>query len=143
MSDFIPNIIIVDLDADIQKQFDSASDTERSTIAKKYILDNLRSDYMTNDGLEVIISGKTARKLAHTLYEPKIRVSPHLGEAIQCGVFEYVKESDKPREDEFVKFAYYRVYFDIGGKIYSGLLNIGIDKGGRGTLYDINPLLQI
>jgi len=143
MSDFIPNIIKVDLDADIQKQFDSASPKGRSRISRQYILDNLRGVYNSSDGKVIIITGKTARKFASIAYEPKMRITPYLVDALQNAVFEYISNSDKLRDDDFDKFAYYSITFDIGGKLYKALLNIGIDKNNKWTLYDINPMEEI
>jgi len=55
----------------------------------------------------------------------------------------FLYNRDKLRNDDFDKFAYFSITFDIGGKMYKALLNIGIDKNNKCTMYDINPLEEV
>ena len=136
--------IVVNLDTDIQNQFDVASPNDRQKIARKFILDNLRSDFVVKDNQAIMITYKTAKKISHTLFEPKIRIAPYLVEALKIAKFEYIADSDKTRNDGFDKFVYYNVKFDIGGRLFLGLINVGINtKENSYTLYDINPLHEI
>ena len=130
-------VVKVDLDADIQKQLNQAtSPKERQKIAYRYIMDNLRGDYETADGRAVTISSVGADKITHKDIEVKLRVSPHLAEFLKAGELEKVIYAEHKK---FVKFAYYKVSFQLGEDRYTALLNIGVRTDGTSTLYDINP----
>ena len=126
----------VDLTADIQKQFDNATPKERSKIAYKYIMDNLRGKYPAHDGREITISSVGADKMSHTTHIEKIRVLPELAYLIQAGRARGVVNVEHIKFD---KMAYYDVAFKVGNDYYRALLNVGIRKDGISTLYDINP----
>lgn len=135
-------VVKVDMDADIQKQFDMATPQERAKIAFKYIMDNLRGKYPAKDGRIVAIEKVGADKMSHTLNETKIRVLPELAQLIEAGELEGVVEAKKDGEQPhklFEKFAYYKVPFQIRDDKYIGRLNVGIRKDGSSTLYDLNP----
>ncbi len=128
-------IVKVRMDATIQKQFDNSTPKERSKIAYHYIMDNLRGKYPTKDNREVFIERVGAKEIAHTLYEPKIRVTPELGQLIKVG--EFLKIS-KAEHGPFKDFAYYKVNIEMANDTYCAVLNIGIRDNGDSTLYDIN-----
>lgn len=128
-------VVEVDLTADIQKQFDKATPKERSKIAYDYIMDNLRGKYPTTDSRTIAIEKIGAKKISHTLFEPKIKVVPELGYLIKSGKLENIKEVE---HKVFSKFAYYKVSFKIGNEKYNAILNVGIRANGDSTLYDIN-----
>lgn len=132
-------IVKVNLKTGIQKQFDNATPKERTKIAFRYIMDNLRGKYPTKDGKEVAIERVGAKEMTHTLYEPKIRVLPELGNLIQNGQF--IKIS-KAEHGPFKEFAYYRVLVGIRNDIYAATLNVGIRENGDSTLYDINQFTR-
>lgn len=125
----------VNMDADIQKQFDKATPKERTKIAFDYIMENLRGKYPTEDGRTVAIERVGAKEITHTLYEPKIRVAPELAKLIETGSLMDIKNAEHPR---FKKFAYYSVNFQIGNDVYNAVINVGIRNDGSSTLYDIN-----
>lgn len=128
-------IVKVNLDADIQKQFDNATPQERSKIAYRYIMDRLRGKYSTTEKREVRIERVGAKEISHTLFEPKIRVVPELGQMIETGNLIDVSVAEHGR---FKEFAYYEVYVNIGKDTYRAVLNVGIRENGDSTLYDIN-----
>ena len=63
-------------------------------------------------------------------------MSPHLADFIRAGEFQGIKDV---MHKKFIKFAYYKVTFQIGKEKYSALLNIGVRADGTSALYDINP----
>ncbi len=130
-----PKTVEINLNSEIQKQFNNAKPKERATIARQYILDSLRGKYPTNDGLEVYISRKTAKEITHTTYEPKLRATPQLVDLIKNGV--YIKE-EKATHGTFERFIYYKVKLSIKNIVYTAYLNIGVIKQNISTLYDIN-----
>ncbi len=135
-------VVKVDMDANIQKQFDSASPKERQHIAFRYIMDNLRGKYPTEEGRVVSIEKVGADKISHTLNETKIRVVPELAKLIEAGKLEGVVEAKKEGGQPhklFTHFAYYNVPFKIGADTFVGRLNVGIRSDGSSTLYDLNP----
>lgn len=129
-------VVEVDMDAEIQKQFDNATPKERSKIAYRYIMDNLCGKYAAHDGREITISGVGADKMSHTTNETKIRVLPKLADLIKAGELQGIKDVTHKK---FNKFAYYKVTFQIRDNRYVALLNVGIRANGESTLYDINP----
>lgn len=135
-------VVKVDMDADIQKQFDRATPKERQNIAFRYIMNNLRGKYPAEDGRVVAIEKVGADKISHTLNETKIRVVPELAKLIEAGKLEGVVEAKKEGEQPhklFTHFAYYNVPFKIGTDTFVGRLNVGIRSDGSSTLYDMNP----
>lgn len=130
------DIVEVELNSEIQKEFDTATAKERQKIAFKYIMDNLRGKYPIGNGEEVAIERVGADKMSHTLNEIKIRVLPELANLIKISKFKGVVDVN---HNIFKKFAYYDTFFSIKNETYSARLNIGIRKNGFSTLYDINP----
>lgn len=130
-----PKTVKIDMDADIQKQFDNASPKERQKIAFDYIMKNLRGKYPAEDGRVVAIEKIGAKKITHDRGDIKIRVVPKLGELIQSGNFIESKDAD---HKIFKGFAYYKVHFQFRDEIYSAILNVGIRENGDSTLYEIN-----
>jgi len=147
MSDFESKIIIVDLNADIQKQFDVASDKECRQLAYRYIMDNLKGEYITSDGLVVEVGSRGARELIFkdkVINNIKIKLAPHLDEIIKSATFDNIKNVYKKRKDSFDKFAYYIAKISIDDIVYSATINIGINsKTNKAVFYDINPLSKI
>lgn len=125
----------VNMDAEIQKQFDKATPKERTKIAYNYIMNNLRGKYAANDGRMVAIERVGAKEITHTLYEPKIRVTPELAKLIETGNLIDIKNAD---HSKFKQFAYYSVDFQMGNDVYNAVINVGIRDDGSSTLYDIN-----
>lgn len=135
-------VVKVNLDSDIQREFDRATPKERQKIAFDYVMRHLRGKYPMGDGRIVAIERVGADKMSHTLVEAKIRVLPELAQLITTGEFEGIVKSDKGDgmpHSSFTSFAYYKVRFQIGNDRYIGLLNVGIRADGSSTLYDLNP----
>ncbi len=133
-------VVEINLDSDIQKQFDKATPKERVEIAYRYIMDNLRGVYSTTDGQEILLEKVGADKMTHTLNEIKIRLTPELSSLIKSAKFNGIT---KVEHKKFKLFAYYTTFFRIGSDTYKGILNVGIRENQRGTLYDINPFSKI
>jgi len=131
--------IKVNMDADIQKQFDAATPRERTKIALNYIMENLRGKYAANDGRVIAIERVGAKEITHTLFEPKIRVTPELANLIEAGNLINVKNAEHTK---FKKFAYYAVGFQIKNDVYRAVINVGIRDDGSSTLYDINQFVK-
>ena len=130
-------IVEVNLDADIQKQFDNATPKERQKIAFRYIMDNLRGKYPMHDGRIVAIERVGADKLTHTFDERKIRVLPELKTLLEFGKLRGVIDV---QHKLFSQMAYYDCEFKIKENHFKARLNIGIRKNGDSTLYDIKPI---
>jgi hypothetical protein len=133
--------IRIDLDTEIQKQFDSATPYERRKIAFEYVKKNLRASYAASDARIVTIDNRGANKITDTFNETKIRLSPELANFIEVGTLKNIVEAKHKIYD---KFAYYKVEFVINNNgqdiWYDALLNIGIiSQKGYASLYDINP----
>jgi len=134
---FKQKAVVIDLNADIQKRFDNATPNEQRKIVKDYIMDNLRGKYPTNDGIEVAITGTTAKKYTNKAPVSKLRVAPELARLIQQSTLSGVVDA---KHKSFDKFMYYDVKFSIGNETYSGVLNIGVSNNGDAILYDLNQI---
>lgn len=126
----------IDLDSDIQKQFEKATPHEKQKLAFDYIMDNLRGRYPSEDGRTIAIERVGADKITHTKNETKIKVTPALADLIQSCKFKKIVDAEHKLFD---KFAYYDVEFEIADEKYEGVLNVGIRKNGESSLYDLNP----
>lgn len=137
--------IVVNLDADIQKQFDAASPKERRKLAYRYIMDNLSGrEYIATDGRIFYINSKGADKLTYDCDPIRTRLIPHLEEVFKNAEFVKIKDKDRVRKDKLVKFVYYEFRFEIDGVLYTGLLNICINSNdNKSILYDIKPITEI
>ncbi len=133
----------VNMDADIQKQFDNATTPkERQKLVFRYIMDNLRGQYSAPDGRTVAIERVGADKLTYQDNPIKLRVCPSLAEMIKTGQFQYIAKAEEKKHQRFKEFAYYKVALQVGDDLYEGLLNVGIRENGRSTLYDLKPLYK-
>lgn len=130
-------VVVVDMDANIQKRFNTATPKERQGIAFDYIMQNLRGKYPAHDGRVVSIERVGADKMTHTFDERKIRVVPALKALIDAGRLLGVVDV---QHKKFVQMAYYDVKFEIGNSRYKARLNVGIRANGDSTLYDIKPI---
>jgi len=141
------NVVKIDLSADIQKQFENATMKERQKLAYRYIMDNLSGKYTATDGRVVALGQKGAKEFLlkpAPMHNVKIKVAPQLAEVIQTGEFINVVNSNKERKDGFDKFAYYSVYLEVGGIMYTGIINVGINsKTQQASFYGIHPLHEI
>jgi len=135
-------VIEVNLDTDLQKQFDIASPKERKKLAYKYIMKNLRGEHIAHDGRIIYLGSKGADKITHSNSLIKILLTPYLVDLIKYSEFMGLGDLTKVRSDGYVKFAYYNASVKIGSIIYVVRLNIGIDKNNRCELYDLKPIFE-
>ncbi len=131
------NIVKVDLDSDIQKQFDKATPKDRQRIAFDYIMKSLRGRYPMRDGRIVAIERVGVDKMTHSFDERKIRALPELKALIDAGQLKGVIDV---QHKLFVQMAYYDVTFQIKNDRYNARLNVGIRSNSDCTLYDIKPI---
>ena len=132
-------VVEINLDLDIQKKFNNATPKERTKLAYKYIKDNLRGKYLTQNNIEVSIHDSSANKISHTLFEPKIRTTPQLAEIINKGKF---VETKKANHSKFNRFIYYEVNIKLGNTNYSATINVGVNKQNECVLYDVNQFKE-
>lgn len=127
----------VNLDSDIQREFDRATPKERQKIAFDYIMRHLRGKYPMGDGRIVAIERVGADKMTHSFDERKIRVLPELKSLIEIGHLRGVIDVEHKL---FSQMAYYDIEFQINDNVYKARLNVGIRSNGDSTLYDIKPI---
>ncbi|GBU20490.1 hypothetical protein R80B4_00368 [Fibrobacteres bacterium R8-0-B4] len=128
--------IDVDLTTEIQKRL-QATDAmdEKRKIAYRYIMDNLRGVYPTNDGRKVAITRKSADEITNAAPAIRIQVTPELENIIKAGANPIIKDV---QHKIFDKFVYYDVALKIDDDFYTANVNIGITKNGDSVLYQIN-----
>ena len=129
-------IVSVDLDSDIQKKLDGITPNEQRKIIFDYIMENLRGKYPADDGREIAVSGVTADKYTNKAPEIKLRAAPEIESLIKAAKLDNVVDVT---HSKYKQFAYYNVAFQVGKDVFEGKLNIGIQKNGVATLYDLNP----
>jgi len=135
-------VVKIDLTSNIQKQLANATDfATKRKLVKDYIMTELRGKYNAKDGVEIAIGTVSAKKYSNVMTDTKIKVAPHLAEAIQQSIF--IGFGNERKNHEYIgKWAYYECDLDVGGKVYVGRLNIAIMNNEESMLYDINPIKE-
>ncbi len=131
----------VDTDQDI---FEGINKKDYNKIAKMYIQDYLegKTKLAENDTVKIAnkgISKYTNPKQQTRYMNEKMQLSTELKNVLE--VAEKVN-SALPTKDtsKFPNWEYYKVNFEIGGKNFEGLINIGIDKNRNKHFYEINKI---
>ncbi len=134
----------VDTDQDI---FDGISEKDYNKIAKMYMQDYLKGEHTIakNDKVEIGSKGinKYTNPQQNTAYfKEKMRLSTELKNVLEIS---QKVSSGVPTKSttKFPNWEYYKINFEIGGKNFEGLINIGIDKNGDRKFYEINKIHTI
>lgn len=133
-------IVKVDMTTDLQKAISEAKTPyEDRKVVFDYIMNEMRGVYISCDGIEITISSRTAKKYVNNAFEAKLRAAPHIIEMLQHSEFVCIVDANHKR---YSKFIYYKTNFDVDGKIYSAIINVGIASGNKAILYDINQIKE-
>lgn len=133
--------IKVDTDQDIFKGID---EKDYSKIAKMYMQDYLQGNTVlsANDIVNVGYKGigKYTNPQQKTRYfNEKMQLTPELKNALE--IAEKVSEGMPLKENtKYPNWEYYKINFELNGKNFEGLINIGIDKDGNKHFYEINKI---
>lgn len=131
----------VDTDQDI---FEGIDKKDYNKIAKMYMQDYLKGNTILSQNDTSFIGSKGINKYTNprqqTKYiDEKMQLAPELK-----NVLEIAKKVDDsaPSKDtsKYPSWEYYKFNFELGGKNFEGLINIGIDKNGKKHFYEINKI---
>lgn len=133
----------VKVDTD-QKIFEGIDKKDYNTIAKMYMQDYLEGTTKLSANEKVKIGNKgiskytNPKQLTHYINE-KMKLSTELKNVLE--IAEKV-DAGKPTKNtsKYPNWEYYKINFNINGKLFQGLINIGIDKNGNKHFYEINKI---
>ena len=127
-----------------QSVFEGIESKDYSKIARMYMQDYLKGSTQLTESDSTNIGNKgitkyTNPKQQNKYIDEKMKLTPELKNVLK--VAEKVK-SGLPTKDtsKFPNWEYYKFQFELGGKKFEGLINIGIDKEGKKHFYEINKI---
>lgn len=137
----------VDTDQDI---FDGRSTKEYPRIARIYIKNRFRHTIIGEGANQAYVDARTgneytnpAASVAQEAFAGKMRAATELDNLVTASEFTQHNEPTD-RHPEFPGgFDLYKTVFNVGGHMFEGVLNIGIDNQGRRRLYDLTHLKSL
>lgn len=133
----------VKVDTD-QNIFEGVETKDYPKIARIYMQDYLKGNTALGNNSTANIGNKGINKYTNPIQQTqykneKMKLSTELNNIL--AVSEKVSEG-LPTKDtsKFPNWEYYKVNFEIDGKTFEGLINIGVDKNGNKHFYDINKI---
>lgn len=133
----------VKIDTD-QKVFDGIDKKDYNQIAKMYMQDYLKGKTILNENDNANIGRKGINKYTNpnqqTKYlSEKMQLTPELKNVLE--IAEKVSDGTPTKvTTKFPNWEYYKFRFEIDGKQFEGLINIGVDKEGNKHFYEINKI---
>lgn len=133
----------IKIDTD-QKVFDGIDKKDYNQIAKMYMQDYLKGKTILNENDNANIGRKGINKYTNpnqqTKYlSEKMQLTPELKNVLE--IAEKVSEGTPTKDTaKFPNWEYYKFRFEIDGKQFEGLINIGVDKEGNKHFYEINKI---
>lgn len=133
----------IKIDTD-QKVFDGIDKKDYNQIAKMYMQDYLKGKTTLSENDSANIGRKGINKYTNpnqqTKYlNEKMQLTPELKNVLE--IAEKVSEGTPTKDTtKFPNWEYYKFRFEIDGKQFEGLINIGVDKEGNKHFYEINKI---
>lgn len=133
--------IKVDTDQNI---FEGIKEGDYPKIAKMYMQDYLKGNTSLGVNDTAVIGNKGINKYTNpkqqTKYiNEKMQLTPELKNVLE--VAEKVDQSNPTKDtSKYPNWEYYKFEFELGGKTFEGLINIGIDKNNNKHFYEINKI---
>lgn len=133
--------IKVDTDQDI---FEGIEPKDYNKIAKMYMQDYLKGETILNKNDSVNIGSKGINKYTNPTQKnkylsEKMELTPELKNVLE--IAKKVSDSTPTKDtSKFPNWQYYKFKFELGGKFFEGLINIGVDKTGNKHFYEINRI---
>lgn len=137
----------VKVDTD-QNIFEGKSLKEQKQIARDYILDNFRENGIIKGNENINISRRTANEYTNPKnidnkkqLSDKLKASTELDNLLTISKYKYSSKDDGRHIFANKGWDYYETTFQIGNKVYTGLLNIANGDKGK-LLYDITQIKE-
>lgn len=131
----------VDTDQDI---FDGINENDYNKIAKMYMQDYLEGKTILSENDVVNVGNKGISKYTNPRQQTKymtekMQLSTELKNVLE--IAEKVEDSPPTKDtSKYPNWEYYKFKFELGGKNFEGLINIGVDKNGNKHFYEINKI---
>lgn len=133
----------VKVDTD-QNIFDGINENDYNKIAKMYMQDYLKGNTILNKNDKATIGSKGINKYTNPTQQTKylsekMQLTPELKNVLE--IAEKVEDSPPTKDtSKYPNWEYYKFKFELGGKNFEGLINIGVDKNGNKHFYEINKI---
>jgi len=139
----------VEVDTD-QSIFEGQPENSYPAIARKYILDRFREKSLQlQESAEAKVTKRTAREyaypktaLAPTEYSAKMRAATELDNLLQTAQYSHSALDDGRHPFASLGWDYYTAKFQVGGRMFEGLLNIAKSPTGN-LLYDVTKIKEL
>lgn len=131
----------VDTDQDI---FEGIDKKDYNKVAKMYMQDYLKGDVILGNKDTTNIGRRGINKYTNPrqdtrFFEEKMKLTPELQNVLEISKKVSIGTPTK-ETTKFPNWEYYKFKFELGGKNFEGLINIGIDKEGNKHFYEINKI---
>ncbi len=135
--------IKVDTDQDIFKNIDKK---DYNKIAKMYIQDYLMGKTKLSNNDTTVIDRKSANKYTNPgkkqqNFNEKMQLTPELKNVLEIAQKDSTSRPLKSNS-KYKNWEYYKVKFEINGKMFEGLINIGLDSNNNKHFYEINKIRE-
>lgn len=133
----------VDTDQDI---FEGIDKKDYNKIAKMYIQDYLVGKTKLSNNDMTVIDRKSANKYTNPgkkqqNFNEKMQLTPELKNVLEIAQKDSTSRPLKSNS-KYKNWEYYKVKFEINGKMFEGLINIGLDSNNNKHFYEINKIRE-
>lgn len=133
----------VKVDTD-QNIFDGVATKDYNKVAKMYIEDYLLGKTKLAQTDTAIIDKTSSKKYTNpgkyqSEFETKMKLTPELKNVLEIAKKEAIGLPTKANS-KYSNWEYYTFDFELGGKTFTGTINIGIDSNGNKHFYEINKI---
>lgn len=133
----------IKIDTD-QKVFEGIDKKDYNKIAKMYIQDYLIGTTQLSNDDTAIIDSRSVKKYTNpqqrTSYmSEKMQLTPELKNVLKIAKKDSVSLPTK-ENSKYRSWEYYKFNFELDGKMFDAIINIGIDKSGNKHFYEINKI---
>lgn len=141
--------VFVDTDQGI---FENVKEKDVPRILREYIKNRFRGTVIGSGNVKAFVNARTgseytnpakSRRLNENVYSDKMRAGTELDNMLDAAYNER-PGTDDHNEEEFPNgFILYDVVFKVGERLYTGVINIGVDELGRKRFYDLTKIKNI
>lgn len=136
----------VKVDTD-QNIFDGIDKKDYNKIAKMYMQDYLMGKTKLSDNDTAVIDRKSANKYTNPgkkqqNFDKKMQLTPELKNVLEIAQKDATSLPIKSNS-KYQSWEYYKFNFELSGKKFNGIVNIGIDSNGNKHFYEINKIKEV
>lgn len=136
----------VQVDTD-QNIFEGIDKKDYNKIAKMYMQDYLMGETQLSENDSAIIDRKSTNKYTNPgkrqqNFDKKMQLTPELKNVLEVSQLDSTSSPSK-ENSKYGNWEYYKFQFELSGKKFEGIVNIGIDSDGNKHFYEINKIKEI